>query len=96
VAHWKNRQFDRHTADAIALMTLWIGASDADDARATQLLGELLADGRGHLEIIEGLQTLCAALLMVLEIDTGVVALDVIQRIGAMVAAAGNGIPIAG
>jgi hypothetical protein len=86
MAHWHTRELDNTTGDAIALMTLYVGATEADDATAAGLLEELLTGPNGPTQIVEGLETLCGALLALLEWETGAPPAAVLQRVGAMVA----------
>lgn len=86
MAHWHNRELNMTTGDAIALMTLYIGATEADDATAAGLLHELFDGHDGPKRTVEGLETLCGALLALLEWETGAPPDAVLQRVGRMAA----------
>jgi hypothetical protein len=83
---WLNRQLDSTTADAVALMTLYVGATDRDDAQAGELLTDLLRAPNGAMDTVDGLESLCAALLVLLESETGQTPEIVLRRIGQMAA----------
>jgi hypothetical protein len=83
---WQNRELNSTTAHAVALMTLYIGATDHDDADAAALLAELLRAPKGAVETVDGLESLCAALLVLLELETGQTPDVALRRIGQMVA----------
>jgi hypothetical protein len=83
---WINRELDSTTAHAVALMTLYVGASDQDDAQAARLLTELLSAPNGAVETVDGLESLCAALLVLLELETGQTPETVLRRVGQMAA----------
>jgi hypothetical protein len=86
MAQWVNRELDATTAHAVALMTLYVGASDRDDAQAAQLLDELLSGPNGTMQTVDGLESLCAALLVLLELETGQTPETVLRRVGQMAA----------
>jgi hypothetical protein len=90
VAYWQTRELDHTTADAVALMTLYVGATEADDASADELFNELFASPDGVMETFAGFESLCGALLVLLELETGASPDAVLQRVGAMVAAPGR------
>jgi hypothetical protein len=83
---WVTRELDSTTADAVALMTLYVGASDRDDAQAEQLLTDLLSGPDGAMETIQGLESLCAALMILLELDTGQTPETALRRVGQLAA----------
>jgi uncharacterized protein YjeT (DUF2065 family) len=84
--HWVSRELDSATADAVALMTLYVGASDRDDAQADRLLTELLNAPDGALKTIQGLESLCAALMILIELDTGQTPETTLRRVGQLAA----------
>ena len=86
MADWQLREVDRTTADAVALMTLYITATDEDEASARELLEELVAAPDGINATVGGLESLCGMLLVLLEIQTGAQPHEVLQRVGAIAA----------
>jgi len=83
------REFDQATAHAVALMTLYVGTTADDDTRAGTMLDEFLAMRDGPHRTVAGFETLCGALLVLLELETGVTPEAVLQRVGAMIASDG-------
>jgi hypothetical protein len=83
---WQNRELNSTTAHAVALMTLYVGATDHDDAEAAALLAELIKAPNGAAETVDGLESLCAALLVLLELETGQTPEMALRRIGRMAA----------
>lgn len=88
MAHTQTRELDKTTGDAVALMTLYVSATEVDDPGASCLLDELLATPGGPRRTAEGLETLCGALLALFEWETGTAPSTVLQRVGTMVALA--------
>jgi hypothetical protein len=95
--HWRSqmaqsqtRELDTMTGHAVALMTLYAGATEVDDASAAELLDELLAAPGGARRTAEGLETLCGALLALFEWETGTPPSTVLQQVGTMVALAAD------
>jgi hypothetical protein len=86
MARWQTQELDKSTGDAVALMTLYVGATEADDASAADLLEELLAGPGGPIRTAEGLECLCGALLALLEWETGTPPSITLQRVGTMAA----------
>jgi hypothetical protein len=86
MARWQTQELDQSTGDAVALMTLYIGATEADDTSAAGLLEELIAGPGGPMRTVEGLESLCGALLALLEWETGTPPSTSLQRVGAMAA----------
>jgi hypothetical protein len=82
------RELDQTTAEAVALMTLYVTAVPEDDRIATVLLEEYLTEGHGVLPTIGGFESLCGVLLALLERETGLSPESVLQRVGALVASA--------
>ncbi|HSS09563.1 MAG TPA: hypothetical protein VLL25_06740 [Acidimicrobiales bacterium] len=82
------RELDQTTAQAVAIMTLYVTAMPEDDRIATALLDDYLTEGRGVWPTIGGFESLCAVLLALLELETGVPPTSVLQRVGVMVASA--------
>jgi hypothetical protein len=66
-------------------MTLYVGATDRDDDEGSALLSELLGEPSGAAEAIEGLESLCAALLILLELESRIPPDVALQRIATMV-----------
>jgi len=88
MARVQARELDEATANAVALMTLYISATQADDTRAGKLLEELLDAPGGALTTLGGFETLCGVLLVLLELETGTTPDAVLERVGAMIAVA--------
>jgi hypothetical protein len=89
MARWSTRELDQTTADAVALMTLYIGATEGDDACADDLLEVLFAAPDGPGRTLGGFQSLCGALLVLLELETGTTPGSVLRRVGSMVSGDG-------
>jgi hypothetical protein len=88
MAHSQTRELDTTTGHAVALMTLYVGATEVDDTSAADLLDELLAGPGGPRRTAEGLEALCGALLALFEWETGTPPSTVLQQVGTMVALA--------
>jgi hypothetical protein len=86
MAQWPNRELDQRTADAVALMTLYIRATDLDDEGAARLLEEVIQGPDGARQTVGGFESLCGALLVLLELETGASPEASLQRVGSMVA----------
>ncbi|HSS11980.1 MAG TPA: hypothetical protein VLL25_18985 [Acidimicrobiales bacterium] len=82
------RELDQTTAQAVALMTLYVTARPEDDRIARALLDEYLTEGPGVWQTIGGFESLCGVLLALLEVEGGVSPEALLQRVGAMVASA--------
>src|SRR5579859_7487449 len=95
MAHSQTRELDEMTGHAVALMTLYVGATELgatelDEASAGGLLDELLAAPGGPRRTAEALETLCGALLALFEWETGTSPSTVLQQLGTMVALAAD------
>ena len=86
MAQSQTRELDKTTGHAVALMTLYVEATEVDDASAAELLDELLSAPGGPRRTAEGLETLCGALLALFEWETGTTPSAVLQQVGTMVA----------
>jgi hypothetical protein len=82
------RELDTGTGRAIALMTLFATARPEDESRARALLDGYLSEEDGLQRTIAGFQSLCGALLALVEFETGTSAEALLQRVGVIAAAA--------
>jgi hypothetical protein len=82
------RELDQATANAVALMTLYVTAMSDDDEKAAALLDEYLAEAEGASRTVGGFESLCGVLLALIELETGATPDGVLQRAGLIVASA--------
>ncbi|MDP9073487.1 MAG: hypothetical protein M3N98_04790 [Actinomycetota bacterium] len=80
------RELGQPTAHAVALMSLYVGATESDDQRARALLEELVAETDGVFSTVGGFETLCGVLLALLETETGIGPRAMLQQVGTMIA----------
>jgi len=83
---WRTPELDEAAAHALAVVTLLVAGTTADDALASELLDQIVAQPDGVAAVVGGLVTICSSLLVLLEHDTGALAEVSLHRLGRLVA----------
>jgi hypothetical protein len=89
VRAWRRPELDGAAAEALAVLTLYATGKGDDTQLASRLLDDVVARRGGTEELVGGLISVCATLLVMLDFEAGIAPAEALRQAGRLVAEAG-------